>query len=328
MPEVSVLIPVYNVDKYLPATLGSLTGQTFGDFEVLCVDNGSTDGSLAVLKEYAAKDSRIKIIEQDNRGVSAARNAALDQASGEYIAFLDSDDLMHPQMLETMFRTLTETDSDIVYCNIRRFNDGEEVSFDAVKSPTVSILPEHFVSFVWNKKNNPKASLWNKMYRAELFKDVRLPEEINVAEDFVVMHSLLFKAKKVTYVRAELMYYRQRSGSLIHAELKEEDINNGINAVRLILEQFKDEKLSAPVRKKLNYRLMKMLCKDCIVTPYKRFRKDNGYLRFWNAYFPVLFDLKRSGLYQPQYLDLRNRLFSALFLKRRFRALRLLLNWI
>ena len=96
----------------------------------------------------------------------------------------------------------------------------------------------------------------------------------------------------------------------------------------LILEQFKDEKLSAPVRKKLNYRLMKMLCKDCIVTPYKRFRKDNGYLRFWNAYCGLLSDLKQTGLYQPRYLDLRNRLFSSLFLRRRFSALRLLLNWI
>lgn len=328
MPEVSVVVPVYNVEKYLPATLESLTGQTFGDFEVLCVDNGSTDGSLSVLKKYAAKDNRIKIIEQSGGGVSAARNAALDRVSGEYVAFLDSDDLMHPQMLETMLEALTKTDSDLVYCDICRFADGEEVSFDTVKFPSVSVLPEHFAAFVWNKKNNPKVSLWNKLYRAELFKDIRLPEEITVAEDFVAMHSLLFAAKKVAYVKAELMYYRQRSGSLIHTELKEEDINNGINAVRLILERFKNETLSGPVRRKLNYRLMKMLCKDCIVTPYRRFRKDNGYIRFWNAYFPLLSELKQSGLYQPQYLDLRNRLFSTLFLNHRFGALRFLLNWI
>lgn len=328
MPKISVIIPVYNVEKYLPATLDSLTGQTFDDFEALCVDSGSSDQSLSVLKEYAAKDERIKIIEQNNRGVSAARNAALDRAGGEYIAFLDSDDLMHPQMLETMFRALTETDSDIVYCDISRFNDGEEVSFNTVNLPATDILPGHFEAFVRNEKTNPKATLWNKLYRAELFKDVRLPEEINVAEDFVVMHSLLFKAKKVAHVYAGLMYYRQRAGSLIHRELKEEDINNGINAVRLILERFKNETLAEPVRKKLNYRLMKMLCKDCIVTPYKRFRKDNGYMRFWNTYCGLLSDLKQTGFYQPRYLDLRNQLFSALFLKRRFSALRLLLNWI
>ena len=328
MPKVSVIVPVYNVEKYLSATLDSLLSQTFGDYEVLCVDDGSTDGSLSVLKEYAAKEERIKVVEQSNRGASAARNAALDRASGEYIAFLDSDDLMHPQMLEVMLRALTETGSDMVYCDICRFTDGEEVSFDAVKSPSVSILPEHFASFVWNKKNNPKASLCNKLYRAELFKGVRLPEEITVAEDLVAMHSLLFAAKKVAYVQAGFVYYRQRSGSLIHTELKEEDINNGVNAVRLILERFKNETLSASVRKKLNYRLMKMLCKDCIVTPYKRFRKDKGYMRFWNAYVPLLSELKQSGLYQPQYLDLRNRMFSALFLKNRFGALRFLLNWI
>ena len=328
MPKVSVVIPVYNVEKYLPATLGSLSNQTFGDFEALCVDNGSTDQSLSVLKGYAAKDGRIKIIEQKNGGVSAARNAALDRASGEYVAFLDSDDLMHPQMLETMLRALTETDSDIVYCNIKRFKDGEDVSFDAADNSEINVLPEHFACFVLNKKNNPKASLCNKLYRSELFKGLRLPEEITVAEDLVIMHSLLYKAKKVAYVRAGLMYYRQRAGSLIHAELKIEDINNGINAVRLIQDYFKDKDLPSFVRRKLNYRLMKMLCKDCIVTPYKRFRKDNCYMRFWNTYFPLLSNLRQSGLYQPQYLDLRNRLFSVLFLKKHFGALRFLLNWI
>lgn len=322
MPKISVIIPVYNVEKYLPATLDSLTGQTFDDFEALCVDSGSSDQSLSVLKEYAAKDERIKIIEQNNRGVSAVRNAALDRAGGEYIAFLDSDDLMHPQMLETMFRTLTETDSDIVYCDINRFKDGENVFFEEIKIPIVNVLSEHFESFVWNKTDNPKVALWNKLYKAELFKGIRLPEEITVAEDLVVMHSLLFSAKKVAHVYAGLMYYRQRAGSLIHRELKEEDINNGVNAVQLILKYFKDKNLPQSVRKKLNYRLMKMLCKDCIVTPYKRMRKDRNYLKFWNVYFPLLSDLKKSGMYQPQYLDIRNRFFSWLFLRGRFGFLR------
>lgn len=326
MPEISVVIPVYNVEEYLSATLDSLLCQTFGDFEALCVDNGSKDRSLSILKGYAAKDDRIKVIEQSHCGASAARNAALAQASGEYIAFLDSDDLMHPQMLETMCRTLKETDADIVYCDIRRFEDGENISFDAVISPTVSILPEHFSSFVWNKKNNPKASLCNKMYRAKLFRDVRLPEEITVAEDLVAMYSLLYEAKKVAYIQTGFVYYRLRSGSLIHNELKKEDINNGINAVRLILEHFKHKTLPLPVWRKLNYRLMKMLCKDCIVTPYKRLHKNGDYLDFWISYQKILFELKHSGLYQPQYLDLRNRLFSALFLKKRFGILRFFLS--
>ncbi len=326
MSKISVIVPVYNVENYLPATLDSLLGQTFGDFEALCVDDGSTDRSLSVLKEYAVKDDRVKIIEESNSGVSAARNAALDKASGEYIAFLDSDDLMHPQMLEKMFQALNETDSDISYCDICRFKDGDDVSFSAVETPTMNVLPRHFESFVWNKKNNPRVSLWNKLYRSELFNDIRLPAEITVAEDFVVMHALLFKARKVTHVSAGLMYYRQRSGSLIHTELKEEDINNGIKAVRLIQDYFKDKDLPSSVRNKLNYRLMKMLCKDCIVTPYKRFRKDGGYLRFWNAYCGLLSELKQTMLYQPQYLDPRNKLFSALFLKRRFGLLRFCLS--
>ncbi len=326
MPKVSVIIPVHNAEKYLPATLTSLMTQTFGDFEALCINNASTDQSLRILREYKAKDSRIKIIEKNEGGVSCARNVALEQANGKYIAFLDSDDLMHPAFLETMLNAINKTGSDIVYCDIRRFKDGKENICNTEPFPDVRVLSNHFESFVWNKSNNPKAALWNKLYRADLFKDIRLPEEINVAEDLVVMHSLLFTAKKVAHVQSELIYYRQRLGSLIHTELKQEDINNGIKAVRLILERFKDENLAHRVRKKLNYRLMKMLCKDCIVTPYKRMKKNNLYLQFWNVYRPLLADLKQRGLYQPRHLDLRNRIFSALFLKQRFSLLRFCLS--
>ena len=326
MPKISVIIPIYNVEKYLSAALSSLKAQSFEDYEAICVDNGSTDNSLSILREYASKDNRIKIVEQNNRGVSAARNAALDQAGGEYIAFLDSDDMMHPQMLEIMLKALIETDSDIVYCDINRFKDGEKISFDNISLPSFKEISNHFESFVLNKVNNPKVALWNKLYRADLFKQIRLPEELTIAEDFVVMHSLLFAAKKISYVQAELIYYRQRSDSLIHRELKEEDIHNGITAVRLVFSDFKDKELSPHIRNRLNYRLMKMLCKDCIVTPYKRVKTNRGYLKFWDKYQPLLLRLRHDGLYQPRYLDIRNRLFSALFLKRRFEALRFCLS--
>ena len=113
---------------------------------------------------------------------------------------------------------------------------------------------------------------------------------------------------------------------MIHRELKEEDIHNGITAVRLVLSDFKDKELSPHIRNRLNYRLMKMLCKDCIVTPYKRVKTNRGYLKFWDKYQPLLLRLRHDGLYQPRYLDIRNRLFSALFLKRRFEALRFCLS--
>lgn len=328
MPKISVIIPMYNVEKYLSATLSSLQTQTFDDFEAICVDNGSTDQSLSVLREITAKDSRIKIIEQENRGVSAARNAALDRASGEYIAFLDSDDLMHPQMLETMLHALETSDSDIVYCDYVRFNDGEDVSFEKVTSPAIREIPEHFKTFLSKKEKPLVPALWNKLYRTELFKNIRLPEDVSIAEDFVAICSVLFAAKKVSYVPASLIYYRQRSGSLIRSALDETYIQNAFKATRLILERFENETLLPVVRKKLNYRLMRMLCKDCIVTPHRRSKKDKSYLKVWDKYQPLLLDLKNNGLYQPQYLDLRNRLFSVLFLKRKFATLHFLLSWI
>ena len=99
-PLISVIVPVYNVEKYLPMCLNSILAQTFKDFEVVCVDDGSTDNGLAILQEYAQKDKRIKVIHQENQGLVGARNSGVRVARGEYLYFVDSDDRIHPQLLE------------------------------------------------------------------------------------------------------------------------------------------------------------------------------------------------------------------------------------
>lgn len=113
---VSVIIPVYNVEKYLPECLDSLLAQTYPHWQAICVNDGSKDNSLQILQQYAAKDKRFVIIDQKNAGVSAARNTALQKASGDYITFLDSDDMLCCQFMEYMVGALENTDSDMVWC--------------------------------------------------------------------------------------------------------------------------------------------------------------------------------------------------------------------
>ena len=116
MPQVSIILPVYNVEKYLPQCLDSIVNQTLKDFECICVNDGSTDNSLSILQEYANKDSRIKIISQENKGVSAARNKALKQCIGKYITFVDSDDFISENCLEQLITVAEKENTDAVWC--------------------------------------------------------------------------------------------------------------------------------------------------------------------------------------------------------------------
>ena len=114
MPKISVIIPVYNVEKYLPQALESVMNQTFSDLEIVCVNDGSTDNSLKILEEYAQKDERIKIINQENSGYGAACNRALECIKGEYFAILEPDDYIEPKMYKKLYAQAKQLDSDIV----------------------------------------------------------------------------------------------------------------------------------------------------------------------------------------------------------------------
>lgn len=130
MPEISIIIPVYNAEKYLNMTLNSVLRQTFVDFEVICINDGSTDASWKILQEFSKKDNRIKIYTQENSGGSIARNNGLEKARGKYIAFLDNDDIYHPQYLEILYKNIKDTDADVSCCSYIRFEGDNDYIFE------------------------------------------------------------------------------------------------------------------------------------------------------------------------------------------------------
>ena len=123
MIKISVIIPVYNAEKYLRECLDSVIGQALQDIEIICVDDGSTDSSLSVLQKYAAKDTRLKIVVQANQGAAAARNVGMAVAQGEYLAFLDADDLYCPEALQTAYACATKSNADMVVFEADFFDD-------------------------------------------------------------------------------------------------------------------------------------------------------------------------------------------------------------
>ncbi len=122
-PLISIIVPVYNTEEYLTLALSSLCSQTYKNIEIICVDDGSTDNSLKILEKFRAFDSRIKIIKQKHQGVSVARNKGLDKVTGKYIAFVDSDDYVKPEMFEVLYKTIKKYDTDVVLFNYYNLTD-------------------------------------------------------------------------------------------------------------------------------------------------------------------------------------------------------------
>ena len=145
MVLISVIIPVYNVEKYIEDSLNSVLNQSFKDIEVICVDDESTDNSLRILNEFEARDKRVKVISQKNKGNGGARNTGLKHASGDYVYFLDADDLLFENALEKMYRNAKSNQSDLVIFKITRFYETEDLIYDKPSFP----LDEIFMSSLW-----------------------------------------------------------------------------------------------------------------------------------------------------------------------------------
>ncbi|WAV90135.1 glycosyltransferase [Oxalobacter aliiformigenes] len=201
-PLLSVIVPVYRVETYLPKCLDSLVGQTYADLEIILVDDGSPDRSGAICDEYAARDSRIVVIHQENRGASQARNAGLDRATGEFVAFVDSDDYLDFSMYENLMKAVVEYDADIVISDffvilesgVLRHSSGLQGDIPLLQAQE-QVLADRLPSY-----------LWNKIYRRTLFDGIRY-ERIRGFEDLQIMPHLFRRARKVAFVPEAGYYY-------------------------------------------------------------------------------------------------------------------------
>lgn len=209
---ISVIIPIYNVEKYLRRCVDSVLAQTYRDLEVFLVDDGSPDNCGAICDEYAQTDNRIIVIHKENGGLSDARNAALDKMSGEYVTFVDSDDYIAVDALESMLDSLIRTGSDIAVGNMPSFDEyGETGSFYSPYTEETVLEGEKLFETLLQ----PCAP--NRLYRTELFETVRYPVG-RYYEDVFVWHRILALTKRMVFTGKNAYYYFIRSGSIMHGE--------------------------------------------------------------------------------------------------------------
>lgn len=221
-PKISIIIPVYNVEKYIKRCLDSIINQTLKELEIICIDDGSTDGSGQILDEYSQNDSRIKVIHKQSEGQGIARNIGLEYATGEYIGFVDSDDWIEPETYECAISKMTE-DIDVVFYGI------DIVLEDSVDEQTQSIqdLKRYYSScnttYIGEVELNDDiifkstVNIWNKLYKASIIKENQLYfPDIITSEDIMFFYEYMLLCKKAYYIEKCFYNYFQRAGSLMH----------------------------------------------------------------------------------------------------------------
>lgn len=226
-PLISVIVPVYKVEQYIHRCLDSILAQTYKNLEIILVDDGSPDRCGEICDEYAAKDSRIQVVHQENGGLSAARNAGLDICTGEYIAFVDSDDYIFPEMYERMLEVLLKNRVDICICQWQyEYADGHQVvSLSKVDSSIFGKMKSlDFARFLFkgSYENGVVVSAWNKLYKHSIFQNIRFSG--NYLEDDAV-HSLIFSADFPVFVVDQQYYaYCENRVSLSHQNFRKDSI--------------------------------------------------------------------------------------------------------
>lgn len=215
-PLISVIVPVYRVEKYLERCVKSILSQTYKNLEVILVDDGSPDQCPAICDACAEKDARVKVIHQENKGLSGARNAGIDAASGEYLAFVDSDDYVSPHFIEELYQLLQDTGCAIGQCRFSYVKgDGLVEEGD---SAFCIYRGESLMEQLYGPEEKATCFVvaWNKLYRAELFKKagIRYPEG-RIHEDEATTYRLFHEAKKLAFLdRALYGYYTENGGSI------------------------------------------------------------------------------------------------------------------
>lgn len=254
MPLISVIVPVYKVEAYIHRCINSILLQTISDFDLVLVDDGSPDNCGSICDEYAAKDKRIHVIHQENSGLSAARNAGIDwvfkNSNSQYLAFIDSDDWVHPSFLENLVRGVKENNTKISACNF------------LVAETKSKYVNKEYVSEIINwddfyiRETVPSVVAWNKLYSRELFMDIRYPVG-KLHEDEFLTYKLLYLAKQITWIPLDLYFYYKNETGIIKStySLKRLDAIEALAEQREFAKSIDNKEFYLKVSKRYLYNL-------------------------------------------------------------------------
>ena len=239
MKLISVIVPAYNIENYIQGCMDSILSQTYGNLEIIAVDDGSTDNTGKILDEYARKDQRIRVIHQENKGLSGARNAALEIARGEYIGYVDGDDRIRPEMYETMITECEKNNAEMAitaYAQIGENAEQTDCTGDVIPMQRDDALDAYICD---NRSFNIYNSVWSRLYKADIVRDLRFPVGRN-SEDIIYTTTAMCRMKKCVFIDRPMYEYTVgRPDSIMNVKLHERRFGDEIPFLKEQLEIFK-----------------------------------------------------------------------------------------
>lgn len=264
---ISVIIPVYNAAQFVGECVESVLHQTYPDTEVILVNDGSRDDSLRVCRSYEASDPRVRVIDRENGGVSRARNAGLDVATGDYVVFVDADDLMMPQMLERLLGGFSGAETDMTLCGFtvqgapNIYHDT-----DTLRENAGEILPEALLSLMIGfRQNRIRENVWRCLFRRGMLIEngIRFPEGVRIAEDFSFFIDAVHASRKIAIVPEDLYIYRfnTQSATAGYISCLPDDMTRLDARLSLLAEQYPALRVGCQERRALTYiRILQNMC--------------------------------------------------------------------
>ncbi|MFX3888652.1 glycosyltransferase family 2 protein [Streptococcus suis] len=236
-PLISIIVPVYNVENYLDECIQTVLAQTYSNWELLLINDGSTDSSGTICDDYAKGDERIRVVHKNNGGLSDARNAGINNCTGEYITFLDSDDGIREDFLETCLTTAIQHDVDIVIGHFFIWDENQQTFYYFVEQSqkdTIELISAQEAlnrQVVWKNFNTaPFVVAWGKVFKATLFNTIRFPKG-KVFEDEYTIHKALLKSDSVALINKEFYMYRRHGNSIMTSDFSLSKVLNNIEAL-------------------------------------------------------------------------------------------------
>ncbi|EGO5804879.1 glycosyltransferase, partial [Enterococcus faecalis] len=221
MSKISIIVPVYNVEKYLEKCVRSILAQTFTDFELILVDDGSPDSSGAMCDQFAEQDQRVKVIHKENGGLSDARNAGIEIAQGEFLGFVDSDDYIEEDMYELLYTNAIKEQADISACGLYDVYDNRELKIDKY---IYRVLDSETALKTFVEGNISNVTVTSKMFKRSLFDNIRFPVG-KITEDAFIIVDLVRKSKKIVLDTRQKYFYYHRENSITTNQFSKKDFD-------------------------------------------------------------------------------------------------------
>lgn len=317
MPKISIIVPIYNVEEYIHRCIDSILAQTFTDFELILVDDGSPDRCGEMCDEYAKKDSRIKVIHKENGGLSDARNAGLEIAQGDFIGFVDSDDYIESDMYEILLEACEENNSKIAMCG--RYNVlGEELqplfSFEGYKIWESGEAIENLLTW-----DNIDSSACDKLIRRDLFKQIRFPLG-KYNEDIFIMSQIIHNSGKVVHIGDSKYYYFHRLNSITTENFSEKKLDL-LEANQKVVDLV-NEHYPVLARKAESFKLKGLIYLSILL------QDKNCKIQYVNSYNLIIEDISNNlfKILSNPYIDMQSKIIAILIVTKTYLPIRKIKN--